>query len=179
MGRGRRGGSETGARACCYSESMIAAAIPFLLAAALDVPYIPQQKDTCGAAALAMVFAYWGRDVSHDEIARELLQPELRGIAGSRLAAFAAGRGMTAVAHAGDVSHLRDHVGKGRPMIVALAMGRGRYHDVVVTGFDDARGDVIVNDPARGAARRVALKAFARRWAGAGHWTLLVAPVPK
>ena len=157
---------------------MFAAAIPFLLAAALDVPYIHQRKDTCGAAALAMVLQYWGVAVSHDEVAGELLKPELRGIAGSQLAAFAAGRGLTAVAHAGDVDHLRDHVGKGRPMIVAWAMGRGRHHDVVVIGFDDKHGRVIVHDPARGAARHVALETFRRRWAGAGYWTLLVAPAP-
>jgi len=134
---------------------MLAAVIPLLLAATLDVPYVHQQKDTCGAAALAMVLQYWGVAASHDEIAKELLQPELHGIAGSQLAAFAAGRGLTAVAHAGDVDHLRDHVGKGRPMIVAWAMGRGRHHDVVVIGFDDERVRVIVHDPARGAARRV------------------------
>jgi ABC-type bacteriocin/lantibiotic exporter with double-glycine peptidase domain len=157
---------------------MFAAAVPFLLAATLDVPYVPQQKDTCGAAALAMVLQYYGVAVSHDEVARELLQPELRGIAGSALAAFASGRGLTAVAHAGDVDHLRDHVGKGRPMIVAWAMGRGRHHDVVVIGFDESRRRVIVHDPARGAARRIGLHDFERRWAGAGHWTLLVAPPP-
>jgi ABC-type bacteriocin/lantibiotic exporter with double-glycine peptidase domain len=157
---------------------MLAAAIPFLLAAALDVPYVHQRKDTCGAAALAMVLQYWGVAVSHDEVAGELLQPELRGIAGSSLAAFAAGRGLTAVAHVGDVAHLRDHVGKGRPLIVAWAMGRGRYHDVVVIGFDDDRRRVIVHDPARGPAKAVDLATFNRRWAGAGHWTLLVAPPP-
>jgi hypothetical protein len=116
--------------------------------------------------------------VSHDEVAKELLQPELRGVAGSRLADFANARGMTAVAHAGDIGHLRDHVGKGRPMIVTWAMGRDRYHDVVVVGFDDARRRVIVHDPARGPARAVGLDTFRRRWQGAGYWTLLVAPKP-
>ena len=158
---------------------MFAVLIPFLLAAALDVPYVHQRKDTCGAAALAMVLQYWGLAVSNDEVAGELLQPELHGIAGSRLAAFAAARGLTAVAHEGDVDHLRDHVGKGRPMIVAWAMGRGRHHDVVVIGFDDARRRAIVHDPARGPTRHVDLDTFERRWAGAGHWTLLVAPAPK
>ena len=158
---------------------MLAAVVPFLLAAALDVPFVHQQKDTCGAAALAMVLQYWGVAVSHDEVAQELLQPELRGIAGSALAAFASGRGMTAVAHAGDVDHLRDHIGKGRPLIVAWDMGRGRYHDVVVIGFDDAHARVIVHDPARGASRGVGLDTFRRRWEGAGYWTLLVAPKPR
>src|SRR5688500_5444513 len=141
---------------------MLAAVLPLLLAAALDVPYVPQQKDTCGAAALAMVLQYWGVPGSHDEIKEELLQPELHGIAGSALAAFATGRGLTAVPHAGDIDHLRDHVGKGRPMIVAWAMGRGRYHDVVVVGFDDDRGRGVVHGPARGAARAGATGTFRR-----------------
>ena len=91
--------------------------VPLLLAAGLDVPVIHQQKDTCGAAALAMVLQYWGEPVSHDEVAGALMQPGLKGIAGSRLEAFAAGKGMTAVAHVGDSGHLRHHVGAGRPSV--------------------------------------------------------------
>ena len=145
-----------------------------LVAQTLIVPFVAQQKDTCGAASLAMVAAYWGRPMPHDEIARDLLEPELPGIAGSRLARFARERGLVAVTHAGDLAQLREYVAKGRPMIVAWGMGRGRYHDVVVVGFDD--GHVVVNDPARGPGRRVALAAFERRWAQAGNWTLLVLP---
>jgi ABC-type bacteriocin/lantibiotic exporter with double-glycine peptidase domain len=158
---------------------MIAAAVSFLLATTLQVPYIHQQKDTCGAAALAMVLQYWGTPVPHDEVAGALLQPELHGIAGSRLAEFAAGKRMTAVAHAGDLDHLRHHVGAGRPMIVSWSMGRGRYHDVVVVGFDEPARQVIVHDPARGPGRRIPEAAFMKKWAAAGHWTLLVAPAPR
>ena len=146
-----------------------------MLAAALAVPFVPQAKDTCGAASLAMVFRYWDHSVSHDEIAAALLQPELHGILGSRLEAFARERGFTAVAYEGDAEQLRDFVGKGRPLIVAWKMGHDRFHDVVVTGVE-ATGDVIVNDPAEGAARRVSKSVFEKRWAGAGHWTLLVLP---
>jgi predicted double-glycine peptidase len=150
--------------------------VVILAVSSLDVPFVAQRKDTCGAAALAMVLRYWGDEASHDDVARTLLTPELHGIAGSRLAGFARGRGMEAVAYRSDLANLREFVGKGRPLIVAWDMGRGRYHDVVVTGFDDARGAVIVHDPARGASRAVGLDAFEKRWAGAGYWTLLVAP---
>jgi ABC-type bacteriocin/lantibiotic exporter with double-glycine peptidase domain len=145
------------------------------LAAALSVPFVPQQKDTCAAASLAMVLRYWDARVSHDEIAAALLQPELHGILGSRLTAFARERGFTAVAYEGDADQLRDFVAKGRPLIVAWKMGRDTFHNVVVVGVD-ATGDVIVNDPAVGAARRVSHGVFEKRWAGAGHWTLLVLP---
>ncbi len=149
--------------------------LPLVLAASsLGVPFVSQQKDTCGAAALTMVLRYWKEDVSHDEVARELVRPELHGIAGSRLAEFARDRGFEAVAYRGDVAHLRDFLGKGRPLIVAWHLGGTRYHDVVVVGFDDERGAVLVNDPAAGASRAVGLVKFEKRWAGAGYWTLLV-----
>jgi tetratricopeptide (TPR) repeat protein len=145
-----------------------------LAAAPLDVPFVAQRKDTCGAAALAMVLRFWGDDATHDEVARTLLRPELHGIAGSKLAEFARGRGLEAVAYRGDMANLREFVGKGRPLIVAWDMGRGRYHDVVVVGFDDQRDAVIVHNPAEGASRPVASGAFEKRWQGAGYWTLLV-----
>ena len=142
----------------------------------LPVPFVAQEKDSCGAASLAMVLRFWNQEATQEQIAGALLQPELHGIPGSRLAGFARDRGLQAVAYEGDLAHARDFVEKGRPLIVAWSVGRGRYHNVVVTGFDDERGEVIVNDPAAGAARRVRREAFEKRWAGAGHWTLLVLP---
>jgi ABC-type bacteriocin/lantibiotic exporter with double-glycine peptidase domain len=148
-----------------------------LLAALLPVPFVPQQKDTCAAASLAMVMSYWQAPASHDEIAAALLSPELRGIAGSKLRDFARERGFQAIAYAGDAANLRDYVEKGRPLIVAWKMSRGRYHDVVVLGFE---GDaVVVNDPDVGPSRAVPWKTFEKRWAGAGPWTLLVLPEPR
>jgi tetratricopeptide (TPR) repeat protein len=149
-----------------------------LLASAvqLGVPFVPQEKDTCGAAALAMVMGYWGHEVPHREIKGALVESELRGIRGSRLADFARERGMTAIAFAGDMVILRDQVGKGRPLVVAVDAGRGRLHDVVVVGFDEGRAEVIVHDPARGARRRVGVGELERKWAKSGHWSLLVTP---
>ena len=59
-----------------------------LLSTTLSVPFVAQRKDTCAAASLAMVLHYWGADVSHDEIAATLLEPQLHGIVGSRLEAL-------------------------------------------------------------------------------------------
>jgi ABC-type bacteriocin/lantibiotic exporter with double-glycine peptidase domain len=153
--------------------------IAWLLAASLvviDVPFVPQVKDTCGAASLAMVLRHWGQEASHDAIAVRLLQPELHGIRGSTLQDFARERGLVAVAYEGDVQQLREYLAKGRPLIVAWKMGRRRFHNVVVVGYDEAKRELLVHDPAEGATRRVAEATFEKRWAGAGHWTLLVLP---
>lgn len=148
------------------------------VASLLHVPFVEQRKDTCAAAALSMVMAYWETPVAQDDIARELLQPELRGILGSRLQAFARSHGFDAIAYKGDLAQLREYVQKGRPLIVAWKVGRNRYHNVVVVGFDTERRVVIVNNPAIGAARDVSERDFEKRWAGAEHWTLLVLPQP-
>ena len=139
-------------------------------------PFVPQRKDTCAAASLAMVLQFWDRAVPEEEIARELLEPQLHGILGSRLLAFARDRGFTAIAYEGDLAQLREFVAKGRPLIVAWKIGKDRFHNVVVIGFDEDRRAVVVNDPAEGAGRRVSAREFEKRWAGAGHWTLLVLP---
>jgi ABC-type bacteriocin/lantibiotic exporter with double-glycine peptidase domain len=68
--------------------------LPLLLSASsLSVPFVSQHKDTCGAAALAMVLRYWSEDVTQEDVARALVRPELHGIAGSQLAEFARSRG--------------------------------------------------------------------------------------
>ena len=100
------------------------------------VPFVPQEKDTCAAASLAMVLRYWDAAAPHDEIAAALLEPELHGILGSRLEEFARERGLHGHRLRGRPAQLRDYVAKGRPLIVAWKMGRGRFHDVVVVGFD-------------------------------------------
>jgi tetratricopeptide (TPR) repeat protein len=142
----------------------------------IPVPYVPQEKDTCGAAALAMVMGYWGREVPHREIAGALVEEELAGIRGSRLADFARERGMAAIAFAGEWVLLREHLAKGRPLVLAIDAGRGRLHDVVAVGLDDERGEVIVHDPARGPERRLSRRELEKKWARSGRWTLLVTP---
>jgi cellulose synthase operon protein C len=152
-------------------------ALAGLLAAVhLVVPFIPQQRDTCGAASLAMVLRYWGVPANHDEIARAVVHSGERGVAGSRLEAFARGQGLFALAYEGDLAQLQDSLAKGRPVIVALATGRGLHHDVVVTGFDDATREVVLHDPSEGRDRRLAAAAFEKRWGQAQHWALLVLP---
>jgi tetratricopeptide (TPR) repeat protein len=140
------------------------------------VPFVPQEKDTCGAAALTMVMRYWGAEASHEAIAGALVERELAGIRGSRLADFARERGMTAFAFAGEMAVLRAHLAKGRPLVLAIDAGRGRLHDVVAVGFDEERHEVIVHDPARGPGRRAPAGELEKKWARSGRWTLLVLP---
>ncbi len=147
--------------------------LALLLIAALPVPYVPQPKDGCGAASLAMVLRYWQQPADVEEIARALVDPELHGIRGSLLESFARARGVTAIAYKGDLAQLRDYLDRGRPLIAAWKLKKG-YHNVVVVDADATR--VTFHDPAEGPSRSLEAAEFERRWKGAGFWTLLVLP---
>lgn len=142
----------------------------------LRVPFVAQRHNGCAAAVLTMVLRYWGDAPPEGEMADALPGASAKGLPGSRLAEVARRRGHEAIAYEGDLAHLREYLAKGRPLVVALKAGRGGYHDVVVLGFDDSAQEVIIHDPAVGPGRRLPVGTFEKRWAGAGHWTLLVMP---
>jgi ABC-type bacteriocin/lantibiotic exporter with double-glycine peptidase domain len=144
----------------------------------LDVPFVRQSEEGCGAAAISMVLRYWGRDADTDAIHRELYGPELRGVRAVDMARYFRGQGFRAFEFEGGWDDLADHIAKGRPLIVALREGPNALHYVVVAGVDGARGVVLVNDPARRKLARIDRRDFERR--RTNRWTLLaVPPEPK
>jgi predicted double-glycine peptidase len=151
----------------------------------LDVPYLHQEKDGCGSASVAMLMRYWqAKDAAVPvgrsdpvEIRRELLSPSAHGIYASAIEKYLRDSGFRVFAFRGEWKDLRDHLAKGRPLIVCLKPGRGsELHYVVVVGLDWKNGEVFLNDPAREKLLSVERGAFIRQWQGAGCWTLLAVP---
>ena len=151
----------------------------------LDVPFVKQQKNGCGAASVAMVMQYWQRqrgksaDPSSDaeRIQRALYSSQARGIYASDLEHYLAQRGFQTFAFAGTLNDLRQHLEKGRPLIVALKPSRrAPRHYVVVAGLDSERGAILLNDPAERKLRKREQAGFEKEWKDAGHWMLLAVP---
>ena len=152
----------------------------------LDVPFVKQQKDGCGAASIAMVMQYWLRqqgqpaDGSADaaEIQRALYSRQARGIYASDLERYFQQRGYRTFAFRGEWADLKQHLEKGRPLIVALkpASGNVPLHYVVVTGLEWEQGLLLVNDPAQRKLLKQDRSSFEREWSAAGKWTLLALP---
>ena len=93
----------------------------------LDVPFVKQEKNGCGAASIAMVMQYWQRrqqapaavpDVA--EIQRTLYSRRARGIYASDLEEYFRQHGFRTFAIQGQWDDLSQHLEKGRPLIVAL-----------------------------------------------------------
>jgi predicted double-glycine peptidase len=149
----------------------------------LDVPFVRQDKDGCGAASLAMVMQYWlkqqGRalDQSADaiQIQRALYSPQARGIYASDLEHYLQQHGFRTFAFRGEWKDLKQHLEKGRPLIVALKPGASMpLHYLVVVGLEPEV--VLVNDPAQKKLLKQERGHFEQQWTAAGNWTLLAVP---
>jgi ABC-type bacteriocin/lantibiotic exporter with double-glycine peptidase domain len=163
---------------------------PSLLASAgshvwLDVPFIKQEKNGCGAASIAMIMQYWLRQqrqpaaasVDPSQIQRVLYSKEAHGIYASALEQYLSEHGFRTFAFRGEWSDLESNLSKGRPLLLALKPGRtDPLHYVVITGVDAQQAIVLMNDPAQRKLLKQDRSDFEKQWEAAGNWTLLAVP---
>jgi ABC-type bacteriocin/lantibiotic exporter with double-glycine peptidase domain len=151
----------------------------------LDVPFVKQDKDACGAASIAMVMQYWLRQQGQPandsadaiQIERALYSSRAHGIYASHMERYLQQNGFRTFAIRGEWSDLSQHLEKGRPLIVAMKpSGHAALHYVVVSGLDGNSGLVLLNDPAQRKLLKQDRSSFEREWSAAGKWTLLAVP---
>ncbi len=166
----------------CLGSALWAAAEPGMW---LDVPFVKQPRDGCGAAVIAMVMQYWSQQRGRaadaaaevDAIQRALYSPDAHGIYASALERYFREHGFRAFAFAATWQDLQQHLQKGRPLIVALQPApRAPLHYVVVVGLDPSQQLVLVNDPAERKLLKRDRSQFQKEWQRAAHWTLLAVP---
>lgn len=148
----------------------------------LDVPFVKQDRNACGAASIAMVMEYWqqqqGQSPSIDpqQIQRVLYSPSAHGIFASAMEGYLRQQGFQTFAFVGEWKDLKEHLDKGRPLIVALKSGGSSLHYVVVAGLDWQQDVVLKNDPAERKLLKQGRSEFEKEWKAAGNWTLLAVP---
>jgi predicted double-glycine peptidase len=154
----------------------------------LDVPFVRQTKDGCGSASIAMVMEYWsgqqgqtaGPEADAGRIQEALYSETAHGIYASDLERYLQQHGFHTFAFAGEWADLKQHLEKGRPLIVALRPRTGAsLHYLVVTGLNWDRQLVLVNDPGERKLLKRDWPSFEREWRAAGQWTLLALPQPR
>ncbi len=152
----------------------------------LDVPFVKQEKNACGAASISMVMRYWaqqqgktaGQEADAPTIFRQLYSEKAHGIFASDLQRYLEEHDFRVFAFHGAWDDLSQHIAKGRPLIVSLAeSGRnGPLHYVVVVGLDGNEQLVMVNDPANRKLLKMHWREFEHGWSLTEHWTLLALP---
>lgn len=154
----------------------------------LDVPFVKQEKEGCGAASVAMVMQYWLRQeqkaesgIEPDAIQQALYSRKAHGTYASDLERYFQEHGFRTFAFQGTWDDLKQHLEKGRPLIVALkpTARNAELHYVVVAGLDWEHGIVLVNDPAERKLLKQERAKFEKQWSAVGKWTLLAIPQPQ
>jgi len=152
----------------------------------LDVPFIKQEKDGCGAASIAMVMQYWLKqrgqtvDASADAVVIQhaLFSAKDRGIRAADMERYFQQHSFRTFAFAGKWDDLKQHLEKGRPLIVALKPSalESPLHYVVVVGVDPDQNIVLLNDAAQRKLLKQERASFEKQWSAVGNWTLLALP---
>jgi ABC-type bacteriocin/lantibiotic exporter with double-glycine peptidase domain len=174
-----------GAAAWAVAPALAAQSAP--RAVWVDVPYVHQPREGCGAASLSMVMQYWAAQQGHapspasdvQTIQRQLYDSAAHGIPASSMQSYLRDHGFVVFAVNGRWSDLEAQLQKGRPLIVALRPeGDRELHYVVVDGIDPSRGLVTMNDPALRKLLSQERASFEKDWSATDHWMLLAVPAP-
>ena len=168
--------------AACLWGTLLAAAPKALW---LDVPFVRQAPEGCGAASIAMVMQYWaaqqgrtaGAEADDAQVMRALHSADAHGIYASAMERYFSEHGFRAFSFSGRWEDLGEHIAKGRPLIVGLQplQGSRALHYVVIAGIDEA-GLVMFNDPAGRKLAKLDRKTFEKEWKATSKWTLLAVP---
>ncbi|HXS77226.1 MAG TPA: C39 family peptidase [Terracidiphilus sp.] len=151
----------------------------------IDVPFVAQPREGCGAASLSMVMQYWADkqrspkspDSDVAQIQRLLYSKSEHGIPAEQMSAYLRQHGFMAFAFSGRWGDLEEEIAKGRPLIVATKPeGQSELHYVVVDGVDTERGLVTMNDPAVRKLLTEERARFEKEWSATHNWTLLAVP---
>ncbi|HZZ40883.1 MAG TPA: C39 family peptidase [Acidobacteriaceae bacterium] len=172
---------------CVMAAASVAALAQAGAAVWVDVPFVHQPREGCGAASLSMLMQYWahqeGQPPSPDsevgKIQQTLYVAAEHGIPASSMQSYLQQHGFLAFALNGHWSDLEQQLRKGRPLIVGLRpQGERALHYVVIDGIDPGRSLVTMNDPADRKLLSEERAAFEKDWSATDHWLLLAVPAP-
>ena len=132
-------------------------------------PYVRQSHpNTCGAAALAMLFKWAGVDLGEARILDACPQMKETGFWIPWLWELAGKQGLRFECGEGDPTIVKRWLAKGHPVIVYQYSTEAtrRPHLRVVIGYDDGENTFIVHDPAKelGPNHRIAYPLFEKLW---------------
>jgi ABC-type bacteriocin/lantibiotic exporter with double-glycine peptidase domain len=151
----------------------------------LDVPFVRQSKNLCGAASVSMILQYWHKASPSGEslevpafphIAEALGSSGSKGVLGSQMKTYLASLGYQVYVFKGRWDDIEGHITKGRPLIAALGNRGALDHYVVVAGWNNPENVVLVNDPAQRKLLKLDRKHFQKSWGKTSCWTLLALP---
>jgi len=140
----------------------------------LEVPFVKQQSEFCGPAALSSVLRYYGVNITQNQIGKSVYIPELNGALITDLENYAKKFGFKTKIEKGSIEVLKGFIKKDIPIIVLVDYGIffvSRLHYVVVVGFNE-KGFIIHTGYEK--SKFISYKKFEKLWKKAGNIYLVV-----
>jgi ABC-type bacteriocin/lantibiotic exporter with double-glycine peptidase domain len=141
------------------------------------VPVVLQrEQEDCGAAALAMAFAFWRVPATLEDVARDCPPEPGQGIKAGTLRDYARRKGLQAFLIKGTFTDVHKELSRGRPLLVGLVkpyVNGGLTHFELIVGLNAEKKEVATLDPARG-WRKNGFEGFLTEWEPSGRLTLVL-----
>ncbi|NPV04618.1 MAG: peptidase C39 [Syntrophaceae bacterium] len=138
------------------------------------VPFVKQDSQFCGPAALASVMTYHGVQTDQKTVGAAVHSEKLQGALITDLERFAREAGLEAKSGRGTPEGLKAAIDRGRPVIVLVDLGLwvvSRPHYLVVFGYD---GEGFIAHDGATPGNRYPYARFAEIWGKMGNAYLLV-----
>lgn len=103
------------------------------------VPFVKQQDDFCGPAAMASLMQFYGQHISQEEIADKVYTPKLEGALISDMENYAREQGYAVEVSEGNIDRLTSLIDEGTPVIMLVDRGVWKVsvpHYYVVYGYN-------------------------------------------
>lgn len=140
------------------------------------IPFFRQGNDnTCGQAAMTSVLNYWGIDVDYQTVINDT-NPNNGATDLLTIQAYMINNGLQSLIHNDStLDLLKKIIDGGKPAIVLLDFGTlGTEHYVVVSGYNDKKGTILINDPRNGANLSMSQTDFDDKWENKSLGNLLI-----
>jgi len=138
------------------------------------VPFIRQDTNFCGPAALASVMSYYGDTIDQQAIGAATYDAKLQGSLISDLENFARSRGFETTADRGSVERVKEFLRQKKPVIVLVDLGWwfvSRAHYLVIIGYT---GEGFIAHSGYEASKLYDYEKFTKLWKKIGSTYLVV-----
>ena len=147
--------------------------------ATLDaVPFVPQDDNMCGPAALKMVMAADSVDATLEELKRQVFLPGRQGSLQAEMLAAPRRHGLVSYQLAPRLEDVLREVAGGTPVIVLQDYGVwpvSAWHYAVVVGYDFPRHEVLLHTGLK-PAMKMPIAVLEYLWKQSDYWAMVAEP---
>jgi len=143
-----------------------------------NVPFYPQQQFHCGPSTLAMAMNFYGKNLSPNELAKDVFTPGRKGSFQAEMKAAVRKRGMIAYELTPELVYLLAEISVGHPVIILQNKAVKYYpiwHYALVIGYDLNKKQIYLHSGLN-ENYIVSMSVFEFTWKRSNRWAMVVLP---